>query len=68
MTETPMDLIRKLDETASALAGLAEQVRHAAEAVEDEELRREMLESAEGMRVRAERMAEAISRWRREIN
>jgi hypothetical protein len=64
MTETPMDLIRKLDETAAALANLAEQVRQAADAVEDGELRREMLESAEGMQVRAGRMAEAIRRWR----
>lgn len=67
MTETPMELIRKLDETATALGELAEQVRHAAQAVEDGDLRREMLESAEGMRARAERMAEAIGRWRRTI-
>lgn len=63
-----MDLIRKLDETAAALADLAEQVRRAADAVTDEDLRREMLESADGMQVRAERMAEAVGRWRREIN
>jgi uncharacterized protein Yka (UPF0111/DUF47 family) len=68
MTETPMDLIRKLDETAAALADLAKQVRRAADAVTDEELRQEMLESADGMQVRAERMAEAVGRWRREIN
>lgn len=67
MTETLMELIRKLDETAVALAGLAEQVRRAADGVTDEELRQEMLESAEGMRLRAERMAEAIGRWRRTI-
>jgi hypothetical protein len=68
MTETPMELILKLDETAAALADLAEQVRRAVHAVTDEELRREMLESADGMQVRAERMAEAVGRWRREIN
>lgn len=63
-----MELIRKLDETAAALADLAEQVRRAADGVTDEELRREMLESADGMQIRAERMAEAVGRWRREIN
>ncbi|HEX3661011.1 MAG TPA: hypothetical protein VHU89_06245 [Acidobacteriaceae bacterium] len=63
-----MELIRKLDETAAALADLAEQVRRAADAVTDGELRREMLESAEGMQVRAERMAEAVGRWRRTIH
>ncbi|MGA7524402.1 MAG: hypothetical protein WBW84_18260 [Acidobacteriaceae bacterium] len=68
MTETPMEMIHKLNETASALADLAEQVRRTAESVEDEELRREMLDSADGMRVRAERMAEAIGRWRRTIH
>ncbi len=62
-----MELIRKLDETAAALADLAEQVRHAADAVTDVELRQEMLESAEGMQVRASKMAEAIGRWRRMI-
>ncbi|MFZ0633701.1 MAG: hypothetical protein WA399_07985 [Acidobacteriaceae bacterium] len=67
MTDTPIELIRKLDETAAALADLAEQVRRAADAVEDSDLRQEMLESAAGMRVRAERMAEAIGRWRRTI-
>jgi uncharacterized protein Yka (UPF0111/DUF47 family) len=68
MTETPMELIRKLDETAAALASLAEQVRRAANAVPDDELRREMLESASGLQIRAERMAEAIGRWRRNIH
>jgi hypothetical protein len=64
VTDTPMELIRRLDETAAALADLAEQVRRAADAVADEGLRQEMLESAEGMRLRAEKMAEAIARWR----
>lgn len=68
MTETPMELIRKLDETAAALLDLAEQVQRAADGVQDEALQREMRESAEGMRSRAEKMAEAIGRWRREIN
>jgi uncharacterized protein Yka (UPF0111/DUF47 family) len=68
MTETPMDLIRKLDETAAALLDLARRVRSAAPAVADVELRREMLESADGIEQRAEKMAEAIQRWRREIN
>jgi uncharacterized protein Yka (UPF0111/DUF47 family) len=68
VTETPMELIRKLDETAAALADLAQQVRHAAAAVTDDDLRREMLESADGMQIRAERMAEAVGRWRRTIH
>lgn len=68
MTETPMDLIRKLDETAAALLDLARRVRSAAPAVADVELRREILESADGIEQRAEKMAEAIQRWRREIN
>lgn len=63
-----MDLIRKLDETAAALLDLARRVRSAAPAVADVELRREMLESADGIEQRAEKMAEAIQRWRREIN
>jgi uncharacterized protein Yka (UPF0111/DUF47 family) len=68
MTETAMDLIRKLDETAAALLDLARRVRSAAPAVADVELRREILESADGIEQRAEKMAEAIQRWRREIN
>lgn len=63
-----MDLIRKLDETAAALLDLARRVRSAAPAVADVELRREILESADGIEQRAEKMAEAIQRWRREIN
>ncbi|HEX4039661.1 MAG TPA: hypothetical protein VHX37_16510 [Acidobacteriaceae bacterium] len=68
MTETPMELIRKLEETASALRELAAKVRAAAPAVEDTELRLEMLESAEGLERRAEQMAEAIGRWKLQIN
>lgn len=63
-----MDLIRKLDEAAAALLELAGQVRRAAPNVTDVALRDEMLESAAGMERRAREMAEAISRWRREIN
>ena len=68
MAETPMELIRKLEETAAALRDLAAQVRKAAPAVADEALRREMLESAEGLERRAGQMAEAIERWRLQIN
>lgn len=68
MGETPMELIWKLEETATALRDLAEKVRHAAPEVADVELRREMLESAEGLERRARQMAEAIERWRLQIN
>jgi len=68
MGETPMELIRKLEEAATALRDLAVHVRKAAPEVEDVELRREMLESAEGLEQRAGQMAEAIERWRLQIN
>lgn len=68
MTESPMDLIRKLDEAATALRNLAQQVRASAPETTDEELRREMLESAEGLERRAGDLAEAIERLRRRIN
>ncbi|HEY1499627.1 MAG TPA: hypothetical protein VGF88_08630 [Acidobacteriaceae bacterium] len=63
-----MDLIRKLDETATALRELAGRVKSTAAEVTDPALRDEMLESAEGWERRAEEMAEAILRWKREIN
>lgn len=65
---TPMDLIRKLDDAAAALFDLATAVRQAAFEITDLDLRYEMLESATGMERRAREMAEAIHRWRREIN
>ncbi|MGB9032463.1 MAG: hypothetical protein WCC27_20235 [Acidobacteriaceae bacterium] len=68
MTETPIDLIRKLDETATALLELSRRVRAAAAEVTDPGLREEMLASAEGWERRAEEMADAILRWKREIN
>jgi hypothetical protein len=68
MGETPMELIRKLEEAATALRDLAVQVKKAAPEVADVELRREMLESAEGLDRRAAQMAEAIERWRLQIN
>jgi uncharacterized protein Yka (UPF0111/DUF47 family) len=68
MTESPMALIRKLDEAATALRDLAQQVRASAPEVSDEELRREMLASAEGLEKRAGDLAEAIERLRRRIN
>lgn len=68
MPESPMELIRKLVDTAEALRSLAEKVRAAAPAVEDPGLRHEMLESAEGLERRAAQMAEAIERWKRQIN
>jgi hypothetical protein len=68
MTGTPMDLIRKLDETATALIELARRVRIAAPGVTDPALREEMLQSADGWERRAGEMSEAILRWKREIN
>jgi len=68
MSESPMALIRKLDEAATALRNLAGQVQAAASEVTDEELRREMLESAEGLEKRAGDLAEAIARLRMKIN
>ncbi len=68
MSGTPMDLIRKLDETASALLELSRRVRAAAADIADPALREEMLESAKGWEQRAGEMAEAILRWKREIN
>jgi hypothetical protein len=68
MSGTPMDLIRKLDETATALLELARRVRAAAPEVTDPALRDEMLESADGWERRAAEMSEAILRWKREIN
>lgn len=63
-----MDLIRKLDETATALLHLARSVRAAAAEMTDPALRDEMMESANGWERRAAEMAEAILRWKREIN
>lgn len=68
MSETPMELIRKLDQAAAALLELAQQVRASAPAVPDAELRQEMLESAEAMERRAQEMAEAIATLRVKIN
>jgi methyl-accepting chemotaxis protein len=68
MGSTPMELIRKLDETATALRELASQVRQAAPETEDPALRAEMLESAEGLERRAGELTEAIARLRVKIN
>lgn len=68
MTESPMALIRKLDETAEALLRLARQVREAAPEVDDAELRQEMEASATEMERRATEMAEAIRQFRSRIN
>ncbi|MFY9747467.1 MAG: hypothetical protein WBP95_05125 [Acidobacteriaceae bacterium] len=68
MTDAPMDLIRKLDELAASLLQLSRRVRAAAEEVTDPALRAEMLESAEGWEQRAAEMADAVLRWKREIN
>jgi hypothetical protein len=68
MSGTPMALIRKLDETAAALLDLAQRVRTAAAEVTDPALRAEMMESAAGWEKRAGEMAEAVLRWKREVN
>jgi len=68
MNGTPIELIRKLDETSTALRDLAHRVRAAAANVADPALREEMLESAAGWERRAGEMSEAILRWKREIN
>jgi outer membrane murein-binding lipoprotein Lpp len=68
MSSTPMELIRKLDETASALRELASQVRRAAPEVDDEALRAEMLESAAGLERRANDLTEAVTGLRVKIN
>ena len=68
MTDTTMSLIRKLEETAAALLDLARRVRRAAEDITEPGLRAEMTESADGWERRAQEMADAILRWKREIN
>jgi len=68
MAGTPMELIRKLDETARALREVADQVRHAAGEVDDRALRTEMIESAESLEQRAVQLTEAIGRLRVKIN
>jgi hypothetical protein len=68
MSETPMELVRKVEEAAAALRALAVRVRQAAAEVKDAELRREMQGSADELEQRAEQMAEAIERWRLQIN
>lgn len=68
MSGTPMELIRRLEETAKALRELAERVRAAAVDVGDAALREEMLDSALGWERRAGEMSDAILRWKREIN
>ena len=68
MTDTPIDLIRKLDELAVALLDLSRRVKAAAAEAADPALREEMLESAEGWERRAGEMADAVLRWKREIN
>jgi hypothetical protein len=68
MADTPIELIRRLDETAAALLDLARRVRRAAGDIADPALRAEMIESADGWERRAGEMADAILRWKREIN
>lgn len=68
MSSTPMELIRKLDETATALRELARQVREAAPETADPALRAEMLESAAGLERRAGELTEAVARLRVKIN
>jgi predicted transcriptional regulator len=68
MTESPMALIRKLDETAAALLELAKHIRRTALEVADDALRAEMLASAEGLERRAGEMGEAVGRLRTKIN
>jgi hypothetical protein len=63
-----MALIRKLDETAETLLELAKHIKRTALEVADDELRAEMLESAEGLERRAGDMAEAVGRLRTKIN
>lgn len=66
--ESPMALIRKLDAAVAALGQLSQEMRRAAAQAEDEALRLEMLESADGLERRATDMAEAIGRLRSRIN
>jgi len=68
MSSTPMELIRKLDETATALRELANQVRQAAPEAGDDALCAEMLASADGLERRANDLTEAIARLRVKIN
>ena len=68
MSESPMELVRTMDETVTALLELARQVRQSVPEVADEELRNEMLESAAGLERRAGEMAEATERLRVQIN
>jgi len=70
MTESQIDRIRKAEEAVRELVEVAAQIRHEIDnlKVKDSGLRKELLETAEGIEAEVQNLRNALREWREDIN
>jgi FtsZ-binding cell division protein ZapB len=70
MTESQIDRIRKAEEAIRQLVEVAAQIRREIDSldVKDTDVRKELVETAEGIETEAQSLREALRQWREDIN
>jgi hypothetical protein len=70
MTESQLDRIRKAEDAVRELVKVAAQMRQEADSlpVNDPDLRKELLDAAEGFETEAQNLRDALREWREDIN
>jgi hypothetical protein len=70
MTESQIDRVRKAEEAFREVVELAAQIRQEANKlpIEDPALRKELLDTAEGLEKQAQDLRNALREWRKDIH
>jgi hypothetical protein len=70
MTESQIDRIRKAEEAIRQLVQVAAQIRQEADKlpIEDPAVRKELLETAEGLEIQAQDLRKTLREWREDIH
>ena len=68
MTDSQIARIRKAEQAAKELFDLADEAKREAEAATDPQVRNELLESVEALLSEAQKLADALRKWREDIH
>ena len=68
MTDSQIARIKKAEQAAKELLDLADEVKREAEAASDPQVRKELLESVEALSSEAQKLTDALRKWRADIH
>jgi hypothetical protein len=67
VTDSQIARIKRAEEAAKGFLELANDIRQEADRTKDHDLRKELLETAEGFEVEARKLVDALRDWREDI-